>query len=246
MENSWPIMHLTTVDSTNNFLLRLLKNQHIDHEMVVNARFQSDGRGQEDNKWESEPYSNLTFSILLKPTYLEPQNIFCLNQVISLAIVDYLENNHITARIKWPNDILVECKKIAGILIENSFIGNSIQYSIIGVGLNVNQMNFSNVQNRAISIKNIIGKEMNLDMVLHSLLNAIHNRLKLLKRKDYQYISDDYKSHLHLFQSWARFYDNNNVYFKGKIIDILPTGELCMMLENGGVKKFMNKELVFI
>lgn len=245
MEHSWPIMHLSTIDSTNNFLLRLIETNQATHEMVVNARFQNQGRGQETNTWESDPYQNLTFSLLLKPDYLKSSSMFYLNQAISLAIIDYLEENHIYARIKWPNDILVGCKKIAGILIENSFLGDLYQYAVIGIGLNVNQEYFADLQHKAISMKNLLGKDTNIDIALHRLLNAIHQRLKFLKRGDFSTIYEDYKHHLHLYQCWAT-YQNNEEYFKGKIIDVKPTGELCMVLENGEIKEFLNKEVVFV
>jgi len=245
MEHSWPVMHLSSVDSTNNFILRLIDTGQATHEMVVNARFQNQGRGQESNTWESDPCQNLTFSLLLKPEYVKPSSMFYLNQAISLAIIDYLEDNQIFARIKWPNDILVGCKKIAGILIENSFLGDKYQYAIIGIGLNVNQEFFSDLQHKAISMKNLLGRDTNLDIALHRLLNAIHQRVKYLKRGDYSSIYEDYKKHLHLYQHWAT-YQNNNQSFKGKIIDIKPTGELCILLENGEIREFMNKEVVFV
>ncbi|HOK51876.1 MAG TPA: biotin--[acetyl-CoA-carboxylase] ligase [Bacteroidales bacterium] len=245
MEHSWPVMHLSSVDSTNNFLLRLIETGQATHEMVINARFQNQGRGQESNTWESDPCQNLTFSLLLKPEYLKASSMFFLNQAISLAIIDYLEDNQIFARIKWPNDILVGCKKIAGILIENSFLGDKYQHAVVGIGLNVNQEYFPDLQHKAISMKNLLGKDLNLDVVLHRLLNAIHQRIKYLKRGDFDVLADDYKKHLHLFQCWAT-YRNKDESFKGKILDVKPSGELCILLENGEVREFLNKEVAFV
>ncbi|MCX7987602.1 MAG: biotin--[acetyl-CoA-carboxylase] ligase [Bacteroidales bacterium] len=245
MEHSWPVINLSSVDSTNSYLLRLIDTGQAVHEMVVNARFQNQGRGQNNNTWESDPCQNLTFSILLKPTYLKPSLMFYLNQAISLSIIDYLKDNQIFARIKWPNDILVGCKKIAGILIENSFLGDTYQYAVIGIGLNVNQELFPDLQHKAISMKSLLGKDLNLDIVLHRLLNAIHLRLKYLKRGDFSVIYDDYKQNLHLYQCWST-YKIKDENFKGKIIDVKPSGELCILLENGEVKEFLNKEVVFV
>lgn len=245
MEHNWPIVQLTSIDSTNNYAAKLIETRQVVNELVINARFQRQGRGQGNNRWDSDPSQNLTFTLVLKPNYLNGQSLFCLNQTISLGLIDFLFENQILARIKWPNDILVGCKKIAGILIENIFSGNTIDFAIIGIGVNVNQEYFPTLEDKAISIKNLIGKDINLDFILHQLLNCIHQRLKFLKRGELELIQSEYKKHMYLFNHWGKFIANDKT-FRAKIIDVKPTGELCMLDEEGITRTFVHKEVVFL
>jgi BirA family biotin operon repressor/biotin-[acetyl-CoA-carboxylase] ligase len=244
MEHGWPVINLSIVDSTNSYILRLIESGKASRELVVNARFQSQGRGQESNTWESDPYQNLTFSLYLLPNYLKGDNMFVLNQAISLSIIDFLKDYQILSHIKWPNDILIGNKKIAGILIENSFIGDTFQYAVIGIGLNVNQELFCCAKQRAISMKTLLGKDLNLDIAFQHLLNAINFRVSMLKNADFNRIISEYKENLYLLNSWSNYSTNGNT-FKGKIVDVKTTGELCVSLEDGKIKTFQNKEIVF-
>src|SRR5690606_28910585 len=106
------------------------------------AKNQTQGRGQRDNSWLSEPNSNITFSFVLYPTFLNLQKHFILNMLISLGIVDWLKSLSVKASIKWPNDIMIGDKKVTGILIENSSNSREIKQSVIGIGVNVNQKQF--------------------------------------------------------------------------------------------------------
>lgn len=139
MEHTWPVVQLNSIDSTNSHAQGIIAKNGLLQEMVFNASAQLEGKGQAGNSWESEPCTNLTFSLALQPVYLKAENQFYLTQAISLGIIDFLNNNEIKALIKWPNDILVDRKKITGILIENSIMGESLQSSVVGIGLNVNQ-----------------------------------------------------------------------------------------------------------
>lgn len=244
MEHNWSTIQLTSTDSTNKYLQRIIENNSVTKEIVINARFQSHGKGQEQNRWESDPYQNLTFSILLMPDYIPVNQIFTLNQIISLAIIDFLTKYQIYARIKWPNDIMVGRKKIAGILIETIIMGSKIQYAIVGIGLNVNQELFPLLQNKAISMRTLLGYDLNLDTALQQLLNCIHTRIQLLKEKNFEAINNEYIQLLYLYNTWSNYYKNEK-QFMGKIINVKSTGEICIMLNDGQVKEFMNKEISF-
>ena len=139
------ITWLDIVDSTNNEAKRQIKS--LNHMSVISSFHQTAGRGQRGNSWRSEKGMNLTFSIVIKygaDGYgdLNPSNQFLISKVTSLAVTEFLKRFGIDAQIKWPNDIYVKNKKIAGILIEHALQGNTMAYSIIGIGLNVNQLNF--------------------------------------------------------------------------------------------------------
>ena len=129
------IIHLESVDSTNNYAANLVRQGNCDHGTVILADDQFLGKGQRGSEWIATKGDNLTTSIVLTPDNLSVEDQFYLTCLASLSVVDTLKEYHIEASIKWPNDIYVEHKKIAGILIENSFQGNSIKSSIIGIGL---------------------------------------------------------------------------------------------------------------
>ncbi len=140
MENKTDIIWLDKVDSTNNEARRHILE--IDNLSVLSALEQTTGRGQHGNKWSSQAGENLTFSIIVKDFRIKANEQSAISQATALSLTDLLESHGISARIKWPNDIYVRDEKICGILIENSLKGQEIDWSIIGIGLNVNQLTF--------------------------------------------------------------------------------------------------------
>jgi len=142
------IHYFDTLDSTNLKLKELTKNETLPELSVVMARKQTKGRGQLGNSWESEAGKNLTFSILIKPLFIQIHQQFCITQLVTLALMDILKPLYNNVSIKWPNDIYADNKKMGGILIENNIKGNNINESFIGIGLNLNQTIFkSNAPN---------------------------------------------------------------------------------------------------
>ena len=141
MSKKHDIIWLESVDSTNDEAKRHISD--IDNLSVLSALEQTAGRGQRGNSWTSAPGENLMFSIVLKSPALMAEDHFALNEITALSVADFLSTYGIKAEIKWPNDIYVGDRKICGILIENSFRGNAISSSIIGIGLNINQRNFN-------------------------------------------------------------------------------------------------------
>src|SRR5688572_19765009 len=129
------ILKLDAVDSTNTYATTLLKNQKPPEGLIIQAFHQTAGRGQMGTNWHSPAGESLTFSVILTPTFLKVDQQFYLNMAVSLGVYEYLTTKGVAGGlIKWPNDILVQRKKLAGILIENALQGNKIQHSIIGVG----------------------------------------------------------------------------------------------------------------
>lgn len=140
MEKNVDIKWYQTIDSTNTQAAREMANAA--EGTVWIADFQTAGRGQRGNKWESKPAENLTFSILFKPTFLSPAQQFAISEVTALGVCRYLCSKGLPAQIKWPNDIYIGNKKICGMLIEHSISGDKLSASIIGIGLNLNQREF--------------------------------------------------------------------------------------------------------
>ncbi len=141
MEKNLGIKWYQTIDSTNSQANRELADAP--HGSVWVADFQTAGRGQRGNKWESKSAENLTFSILLRPIFLSPTRQFLISQIASIGVLRYLHAKGVEAKIKWPNDIYIGNKKICGMLIEHSISGDKLSGSIVGIGLNLNQREFA-------------------------------------------------------------------------------------------------------
>ena len=245
MKQPWPIISLNSVSSTNNYASQLLSENKIVEETVITAYKQEHGRGQQDNIWESEPGKNLTFSLVLFTNFLEVKNQFYLSQCVSLAIIDFFKIHSINAKIKWPNDILVNDNKIAGILIENSIIDQTLLHSIVGIGLNVNQNKFSEIAANAISMKNLLFKDFYLQEILNDLLECLNNWIEYLKTNNYVDLKKEYIDNLYKFGEMNKFSSKAKDFY-GKIIDIEETGELVILAVDGRKLKFMFKEIQFL
>ena len=224
---------MTECLSTNDYLLKLLKKKSYQEGTMVNTSYQKGGRGQRNNNWLSEKGKNLTFSFLLEPN-IELSNQFLLHIITSISIFKtLLEINIKNISIKWPNDIYVNDKKIAGILIENLVYRKFIHKSVIGVGLNINQTNFGILN--ATSTINQTMKKHNLDQILQ-IFKSIFNKeyLKLNSNKIHEEF-DFYKKNLIGYQTEKK-YEYNSAVIKGKIIDVLSDGILVIQTKDS-IKK---------
>ncbi len=239
------IVKLSKVDSTNNYLKNLLSNYApLAEGTVIMADHQFAGRGQQGNTWQSTKGKNLTISIYLTPTFLPVSGQFHLSKAISLAIIDYLtpllgED----CKIKWPNDIYVENNKLGGLLIENTIAGGKLKSSIIGIGLNVNQTKFDDL-NHANSIKNILGKELDLQILLKELCGRIEKRYLQLKDDKTEILHIDYLGKLFRMNEMADFIVRGD-QVSGKIVNVSIDGALLVDV-NGEIKSFNFKEIAFV
>ena len=224
---------MTECLSTNDYLLKLLKKKSYQEGTMVNTSYQKGGRGQRNNNWLSEKGKNLTFSFLLEPN-IELSNQFLLHIITSISIFKtLLEINIKNISIKWPNDIYVNDKKIAGILIENLVYRKFIHKSVIGVGLNINQTNFGILN--ATSTINQTMKKHNLDQILQ-IFKSIFNKeyLKLNSNKIHEEF-DFYKKNLIGYQREKK-YEYNSAVIKGKIIDVLSDGIFVIQTKDSIIK----------
>ena len=174
------ITHFNNIDSTNSYLQNLLEKGEDVVDNVVVTDFQTSGKGQGKNVWQSEDGKNLLFSIALDMSFLKAEDQFLLTQIVSVAMINvlkkYLPEENLF--IKWPNDIYFNNKKIAGILIKNEIKGIMLGTSIIGIGLNVNQTSFDESLPNPISMKMITGKDYDLEEILLAIscqLSAVSN-----------------------------------------------------------------------
>ena len=169
------ITHFKNIDSTNSYLQSLIDNGEDIIDNVVVADFQTSGKGQGKNIWQSEDGKNLLFSIALDMSFLKAEDQFFLTQIVSVSMVEVLKKYlpEESLFIKWPNDIYFKDKKIAGVLIKNEIKGMMMGTSIIGIGLNVNQESFDESLPNPISMKMITGKDYDLEILLNEICNKI-------------------------------------------------------------------------
>ena len=240
------IIKLNATESTNAYLKELFIDVALNDFTVVVANEQSKGRGQMGTVWESEPGKNLTFSVLKRFDGFMVSQQFMINVMVSMALYEHLKKLQIPdLSVKWPNDILSGHHKIAGILIENILSGDKIQSSIIGIGLNVNQMHFNNLPNVS-SIKLILGKNMDLDELLRSILQSMQETFAVLNAKNASKINailENYKSILFRKDKPSTFRDENEELFMGFITDVSAEGKLIVTLEDDVKKEFGLKEI---
>lgn len=234
---------LDKVDSTNSYCMGMANNGKPEGYAVA-AFYQEQGRGQRGNSWESEDGKNLTFSLLLRPTFLRVEEQFLLSKVVALSICDWIKPHGETATIKWPNDIYVGDKKVAGILIENSFSSQVLDLSVVGIGLNLNQTNFSTDIPNPTSMMLLTNKQFRPEIVLSELVASIQARYYQLKHGQKELLPEDYLKSLYKFQHYFN-YSSSEGKFKAKIIGVQPTGKLILETDEGQQLSFGFKEVSF-
>lgn len=238
------IISLEQLDSTNSFASNLCTNEDVMEGLIIVTDWQKNGRGQPGASWQSEAYKNLTFSLILQPKFLDAKNQFQLNKAISIAIIDALnEITHLSFKIKWPNDIYYNHKKIAGILIENQLQNNTIKNSIIGIGININQVDFDQNLPNPISLQQIMNKTYNLNTVLDLICTKIEQRYLILRSQQYDIINYDYLQNLYQFQEKCS-YSADGKKFDGIIMGVSEYGKLLVSVNNT-IKEFNFKEIEF-
>lgn len=229
--------------STNTLALQLCQQTGTSEGTVVITNNQTSGRGQRGNSWEAKPGENLTFSIILKPTFLKASDQFLLNQCISLGLYDFLTQKPLhDVKIKWPNDMLVENKKVCGILIENIVQRDSIQWSVVGIGLNVNQTEFA--FGRAASLGTFSRFALDLDKELHQLLACIEVRYISLRQGNVDLLKKNYNEGLLGFQE-CRTFKVQQEELEGIIQGVDAVGRLILQTQQEN-KVFDIKEIEFV
>ena len=237
------IIKLNATDSTNLYLKDLMNSNSLNDYTLVVAHEQTMGRGQMGAKWESEPGKNLTFSVLRKFESPLIPNPFILNICVSLAVFKMLKKMHIPdLRVKWPNDILSGNYKICGILIENILSGNRLLSSIIGIGLNVNQMEFKNLPNVS-SMKLLLGKTVDLEKLLKSFQIELMQVFLKFEEVGADIMQKEYEKVLFRKDKPSTFKDTEGTMFMGFIRGITDDGRLKVSLEDEVLKKFNMKEI---
>ena len=239
------VIRLAETDSTNNYLRDLLAKERLPEGSVVATDFQSAGRGQVGNSWESERGQNLTFSVVVYPTSIPVRDQFLLSQVAALSVRDTFATYVDEVSVKWPNDIYWRNKKICGMLIENDVMGQNIAQSIIGIGMNINQRVFRSNAPNPISLAQITGKDYDLRSVLSLFLSKFYTRYLQLLRDEMDSLRAEYRRHLFRGDGFHRFRDSQGI-FDGRIAGIEPDGHLLLEDSEGNVRSYVFKEVQFV
>lgn len=234
-------LFLDEIGSTNQLLREMVRSANLPEFQVVYTGFQSAGKGQTGNSWESEKGKNLLFSILFYPTHISIEEHFILSQLVALSVVEVLNDITSGFQVKWPNDIYFGDKKAGGILIENSLQGNKISSTVAGIGINVNQTIFRSDAPNPVSLIQITGKELNIEELLEKICERIELNYKFTPFDDLR------KSYINFLYRGKGFfpYKTEDETFYACIKNIAPDGKLTLETETGEIKEFYFKEVAF-
>ncbi|MDR3218948.1 MAG: biotin--[acetyl-CoA-carboxylase] ligase [Dysgonamonadaceae bacterium] len=235
------ILKVETLGSTNAFLKQLSKQKALQEGTVVFTENQTAGRGQQGTSWESEPGKNIACSILLYPDFLPVKQHFLLSEAISIGIKSVLDTYIKRVSIKWPNDIYYEEKKIAGILIENELMGDKFIQSVIGTGLNVNQDTFRDAIPNPVSLKQILGKNIAVVILLEAIVESILTWYEKLKAGETAIISAIY--HASLYRKGFNLYKDANGQFLARIDRVSDDGYLHLITAKEEARSYAFKEV---
>ncbi|MBR4897462.1 MAG: biotin--[Prevotella sp.] len=232
----WKIIHVNDTDSTNRYLREL----DVDGDVCVWTDYQTAGRGCGTNTWESERGKNLLFSLLIHPANIPVNKQFVVSMAVANSIAKVVSKYVKTVSVKWPNDIYVRDKKLCGILIENRLRGGVIKDSIIGVGLNVNQLCFVSDAPNPISLANLTGCLFDREELLQELLEAFEAELADLEGVRTRYLSQLYwRKGFHRYRNaWGECY--------AEIMTVEDDGHLLLSDVDGHTNRYAFKEVEFV
>lgn len=236
------LIKLDAIDSTNSYLKELVYTDRIKNYTVVISRFQSMGRGRNNNIWQDMPSKNLNFSMFKKFKNFKISDKFLLNIITSLSVCQLLKNYNVKKlKVKWPNDIMTGNKKISGILIENNVRGFSLNHSILGIGININQISFINLPN-ATSVKIETGFHNSIDNIANELQEILKSNFKSLNNKS-EILIEKYNNSLYKRGKLSKYSKMNDKLFKGKIIGINNSGDILIQNSKGDIVGFQEDEI---
>jgi BirA family transcriptional regulator, biotin operon repressor / biotin---[acetyl-CoA-carboxylase] ligase len=239
---NYKLIHLDTVDSTNLHASDLLSGKKLSEPTVIISDYQSKGKGQGGNTWESGASQNLLFSIVVFPPKIKVKEQFYFSKIAAISISEMLSKHLSSNLIKWPNDILVNKLKISGILIENTLKSEFLGSTVIGIGINVNQTDFSVP---ATSFKKETGKEFDRMKLLNDFLDVFHYWYEILVSRDFAQIDMEYYKKLYGFQQWLKF-SWGGVEFEAFIEGVEVDGYLVLKARDNKIFKFGFREVEFL
>jgi BirA family biotin operon repressor/biotin-[acetyl-CoA-carboxylase] ligase len=234
---------LECVDSTNNYATALVQRGELGSGNAIFALQQTAGKGRRGRQWESSKGANILLSIPVEMQWLSVSHQFELSVAVALACLDLL-SEHVLANlfIKWPNDIFLNDKKTAGILIDNVLRGNSWQWAIIGIGININQENFEGLGFAATSLSKETNRRYNVVDLAEQLHQLVLKRISDLKKGDFSRMLNDYNSHLYGKGKKVKL-KKQNIVFQAEITGVSSSGQL--IIKDGMERRFDFDEVEF-
>lgn len=236
---------LDEIDSTNNYANHLIQAGNAENGTVVLSYYQHQGKGQAGNNWESARELNMLISLVLFPSFLPPANQFFISMITSNALADWINQKIKNVKVKWPNDIYVADRKIAGILIETAVQGNMLQSAVVGIGLNLNQEDFSPGLPNPVSLKQLTGDDYNVEDVALQVSELVMKWYEKLEYGLGDLITEVYVNYLYRWNEWA-LYIRNGLTFKARITGIDMYGRLILETSSGESLICSFKEISFV
>lgn len=237
-----PLIYLPETDSTNRYLQVSLDSEMLTDGTVVWTDFQTAGRGQPGNSWESEKGKNLLFSLLYYPEQLPANQPFIIAELAALSVRRTLEQFISGVSVKWPNDIYRDDQKICGILIENTISSGQISRSVIGIGLNLNQERFCSEAPNPVSLKQLTGETYDRRAFLKELCTTFQTLRLQLEAGGAAAIHDEYTQSLYRKTGFHRYRDAAGD-FEAQIHHIELSGHLVLARRDGTLSKYAFKEV---
>lgn len=243
------ITDIGEVTSTISYL-----NEHIseyNHGDIVMTHCQTAGRGQRGNSWEAEPGKNLTFSFVMRGLKVPAAEQFCISEAVAIAIANVLMRYADDVKIKWSNDIYVGDKKICGILIENTLLGSKITCSTAGIGININQREFTSPAPNPVSLFQITGKEYSLESLIKEFADELIAMVEPLRSPDYATYAKQLEAQYMdmLYRGDGKMYGfalPDGSRFEARITSVAPDGKLTLTVADGSERSFYFKEVSFV
>lgn len=236
-----PVIKLDAIDSTNDYLKQLCKRSELENYTIVLAEEQTKGKGQMGAKWFSEKGKNLTMSILVADVALRSDKMFDLNIAVALSVIKVLKNIQIpNVSVKWPNDIMSDSKKVAGILIENLLKPDGSFTSIIGIGLNLNQTNFEDLP-QATSLACVTGATYEVEKIGILLGESLKEFVQMLDKPELLW--SEYHDNLYKRNYPSAFEDQMGNRFMGIIQKVAQDGKLEVLLEDDSIANYEVKQI---
>ena len=238
-------IHVVATTSTNTTLDELCNSQQLPNLTCVFTDYQSAGRGQRGNSWESEDGANLLFSVVSFPDFLPANKQFYLSQTNALALQETLSRYADDITVKWPNDIYWKDMKLCGTLIENDLMGMNLSRSIAGTGVNLNQQKFVSEAPNPVSLSQITGQHYDIETILHQILERTAYYYDLLKQGKGEEIAERYCAVLYRRKGLHTYRDANGI-FRASIVEIQPNGRLILEDEAGKLRSYLFKEVACV
>ncbi|MCD8309866.1 MAG: biotin--[acetyl-CoA-carboxylase] ligase [Prevotellaceae bacterium] len=247
----YPLITLEETDSTNAFLQQLCDTAAVEpaEYTTVTTRYQSAGKGQRGNSWESEAGKNLLFSFLLYPRFMEARAQFALSQIVCLAVQEELSPlvDDVAVTVKWPNDIYCGERKICGMLIENDLRGHLLHRTVVGIGLNVNQTTFLSDAPNPVSLYRLTGHTHELQPLLTGILQRVKARYEALRQGTLavEALSALYARTLFRREGFHSYRDAGGL-FQARLVGVEPDGRLRLQDAGGRLRLYLFKEVQYV